>query len=74
MSSSTPSTTSRKRKLSPGPASGAPLADAYAALATTLGFKQAGASVNLETDLFAKYVLNYLANVGIESAAGQRER
>ena len=24
--------------------------------ATTLGFKQAGASVNLETDLIAKYV------------------
>jgi riboflavin synthase len=27
---------------------------------TTLGFKQPGASVNLETDLFAKYVWKYL--------------
>src|SRR5205807_1565786 len=27
---------------------------------TTLGFRQAGASVNLETDLFAKYVWKYL--------------
>jgi len=29
---------------------------------TTLGFKQPGAAVNLETDLFAKYVWKYLQN------------
>jgi riboflavin synthase len=27
---------------------------------TTLGFKQAGESVNVETDLFAKYIAKYL--------------
>lgn len=32
---------------------------------TTLGFKQPGDSVNLETDLFAKYVFNYLANLSV---------
>lgn len=31
---------------------------------TTLGFKQVGDSVNLETDLFAKYVFKYLAEAG----------
>ena len=30
---------------------------------TTLGFKQPGATVNLETDLFAKYVAKYLESV-----------
>jgi len=34
---------------------------------TTLGFKSAGDTVNLETDLFAKYVFNYLANLAIPS-------
>ena len=28
---------------------------------TTLGFKQVGATVNIETDLFGKYVMKYLA-------------
>lgn len=32
---------------------------------TTLGFKQAGASVNLETDLFAKYVIKYLQSIAL---------
>jgi riboflavin synthase len=32
---------------------------------TTLGFKQAGAAVNLETDLLAKYVWNYLHGSGL---------
>jgi riboflavin synthase len=27
---------------------------------TTLGFKQVGAAVNIETDLFGKYVMKYL--------------
>jgi riboflavin synthase len=31
--------------------------------ATTLGFKQPGATVNLETDLFAKYVAKYIEEV-----------
>jgi riboflavin synthase len=31
--------------------------------ATTLGFKQPGATVNLETDLFAKYVAKYMEEV-----------
>jgi riboflavin synthase len=31
---------------------------------TTLGFKQPGATVNLETDLFAKYVCKYLQGTG----------
>jgi riboflavin synthase len=30
--------------------------------ATTLGFKQPGQTVNLETDLFAKYIAKYLEN------------
>lgn len=30
---------------------------------TTLGFKQPGDTVNLETDLFGKYVLNYLRSL-----------
>ncbi len=33
--------------------------------ATTLGFKQPGDLVNLETDLFAKYVFKYLAACGV---------
>jgi riboflavin synthase len=33
---------------------------------TTLGWKQAGASVNLETDLLAKYVWKYLASRGYQ--------
>lgn len=32
---------------------------------TTLGRKQAGASVNLETDLFAKYIGKYLDQLGL---------
>jgi len=32
---------------------------------TTLGFKQAGATVNLETDLFAKYVINYMQSIAL---------
>lgn len=32
---------------------------------TTLGFKPAGAGVNLETDLFAKYIARYLGELGI---------
>jgi riboflavin synthase len=38
---------------------------------TTLGFKQPGAAVNLETDLFAKYVWKYLQQwsmAGLRSA------
>lgn len=34
---------------------------------TTLGFKQVGDTVNLETDLFAKYVFKYLAETGPRS-------
>lgn len=30
---------------------------------TTLGFKQIGATVNLETDIFAKYIAKYLETV-----------
>jgi riboflavin synthase len=30
---------------------------------TTLGFKQAGAPVNLETDLFGKYIIKYMAGL-----------
>jgi riboflavin synthase alpha subunit len=30
---------------------------------TTLGFKKTGATVNLETDLFAKYIAKYMANL-----------
>ncbi len=32
---------------------------------TTLGTKQAGATVNLEVDLFAKYIFKYLEQLGI---------
>lgn len=32
--------------------------------ATTLGFKRAGATVNLETDILGKYVLAYLERIG----------
>ena len=32
---------------------------------TTLGAKQPGATVNLETDLFAKYVAKYLASLPV---------
>jgi riboflavin synthase len=35
---------------------------------TTLGFKQPGDRVNLETDLFAKYVFKYLATCGTSAA------
>ena len=35
---------------------------------TTLGWKRAGASVNLETDLLAKYVWRYLASGGCQAA------
>jgi riboflavin synthase len=35
---------------------------------TTLGFKQPGASVNLETDLLAKYVAKYLETTGARAA------
>jgi riboflavin synthase len=35
---------------------------------TTLGFKQPGASVNLETDLLAKYVAKYLEATGARAA------
>lgn len=35
---------------------------------TTLGFKQAGATVNLETDLFAKYVFKCLQTMALPSA------
>ncbi len=31
---------------------------------TTLGFKPVGAAVNLETDLFAKYIWKYLSTIG----------
>lgn len=31
---------------------------------TTLGFKQPGDSVNLETDMFGKYVMQYLQSIG----------
>ena len=34
---------------------------------TTLGFKQPGDSVNLETDLFAKYIHKYLDQLGLHS-------
>jgi riboflavin synthase len=35
---------------------------------TTLGFKQPGAAVNLETDLLAKYVAKYLEATGARAA------
>jgi riboflavin synthase len=30
---------------------------------TTLGFKQVGAAVNIETDMFGKYVMKYLQSI-----------
>ncbi len=36
---------------------------------TTLGFKQPGATVNLETDVLGKYVVKYLRNLGTSGAA-----
>ena len=30
---------------------------------TTLGFKQVGATVNIETDLFGKYVTRYMQTI-----------
>lgn len=38
---------------------------------TTLGFKQAGARVNIETDLFGKYILKYLEGLGLPGVSGQ---
>jgi riboflavin synthase len=38
---------------------------------TTLGFKPASASVNLETDLFAKYMAKYLESAGISPRRDQ---
>src|SRR5205807_10440465 len=35
---------------------------------TTLGFKQPGAAVNLETDLFAKYVAKYMEAISKPAA------
>ena len=39
---------------------------------TTLGFKQPGDTVNLETDLFAKYVFKYLAACGVAASGAER--
>jgi riboflavin synthase alpha subunit len=36
---------------------------------TTLGFKQPGEAVNLETDIFGKYVIKYLRNLNIAGNA-----
>ena len=36
---------------------------------TTLGFKQAGDSVNLETDVVGKYVVKYLRNYSFPGTA-----
>jgi riboflavin synthase len=40
--------------------------------ATTLGFKPVGAAVNVETDLFGKYVWKYLATRTLEPLAARR--
>jgi riboflavin synthase len=39
---------------------------------TTLGFKQPGAAVNLETDLFGKYIIKYMAGLALRPSPSVR--